>query len=532
MPSRFLPAALLGLLLVFPLPTPAAPPAPPADLDSLVARAMAEFGVPGLALALVQDGQVVVTRGYGVKELGRPDPVDERTLFGIASHSKAFTAAALALLVDDGRLSWDDPVQQHLSDFQLWDPYVTREVTVRDLLCHRCGYLPFAADLLWMPATTYSRAEIVRRMRHFQPSDPFRARYGYNNILYVAAGQIIPAVTDTTWDDFVRARIFSPLGMDATNTSLRGFGLQTNRVTPHDRIDGVMRPVPWYPVDNAAPAAGINTCAADMAKWMILQLNRGRLDSTRRLFSEEQSREMWAAQLALPVKPSPAPLEALTPQFNAYGLGWGSRDYHGRRMISHSGLLFGMLSLTRLVPEENLGISVLTNAEESGALSALVYHLLDYYLDVTPGTDWIAAFRQAADSAEVKAAQDAAELAASRRPKTRPSLPLEKYCGRYEDPWYGTVTITQGKRGLAARFDASPDMGADLLHWQYDTFLTRFHDQTFNDAFLTFSLKPDGGIDQLKMTEAEFPDGASVEFKGLLFTPVPVPPDSTVATSK
>lgn len=240
--------------------------APPPDIDAYVARVMKTFEVPGLSLAIVKDGQIVLTKGYGVRETGKLEPVDEHTLFGIASNTKAFTATALAMLVDEGKLRWDDPVVRHLPWFQLYDPYVTRELTVRDLLTHRSGLGLGAGDLLFWPGTTFTRDEILHRMRYVKPASSFRSRYAYDNILYLAAGQIIPAITGKSWDDFVRERIFSPVGMTSSTTTVSGFKRGQNVATPHARIEGQVQPIPWMNIDNTAPAGAINSSAADMAK--------------------------------------------------------------------------------------------------------------------------------------------------------------------------------------------------------------------------------------------------------------------------
>jgi CubicO group peptidase (beta-lactamase class C family) len=497
---------------------------PPKDLDAVVGRSMREFEVPGLALAVVQDGKPVVLRGYGVRTLGSAEPVDASTLFAIASNTKAFTAAALAILVDEGKLSWDDPVTQHLTSFQLYDPYVTREMTVRDLLTHRSGLGLGAGDLLFWPETTYGRDDIVARLRFVKPATSFRSRYAYDNCLYLVAGQIIPAVTGRSWDDFVEERILAPLGMSSSNTSITALPRDGNVATPHARAEGRVQAIQYANIDNVGPAGAINSNVSDMAKWVAAQLAHGLYRDAqgqeRRLFSEAASREMWSAQTILPIDEPRRGLESLRPNFAAYGLGFSLRDYRGRKLVGHSGGLGGMVSRVQMVPDLKLGIVVLTNQESVGAYWAVVYHVLDHYLGVPP-TDWVSAFR-AADRDEASKAEDAVKAkSASRVTDSHPSLPLEKYAGRYRDAWYGDVTLAKEGDRLVLRFGHSPGLVGDLEHWQFDTFVARWRDRSLNaDAFVTFAFKPDGGIDQVKMAPVSPLTDFSFDFQDLLLTPV------------
>jgi CubicO group peptidase (beta-lactamase class C family) len=306
--------------------------APPPDLDSYVAKSMKTFDVPGMAVAIVKDGKVVIAKGYGVRKLGDPTPVDEHTMFGIGSNTKAFTTAALAGLVDAGKLSWDDPVYQRLPGFVMYDPYVSHEMTIRDLLTHRSGMGLGEGDLLFWPHSTYTREEIIYKLRFMKPASSFRSHYAYDNLLYMTAGQIIPAVTGTSWDDYIRQHIFAPLGMNNSNVSNTAFKPDDDYAFPHERVDGKLQVIPFEVLDNAGPAGAINSCAADMAKWVQLQLNRGKfIDRDGRLFSEQRSKEMWSPQTILPIGDPPPPLAGLKPNFADYALGWGLRDYHGRK---------------------------------------------------------------------------------------------------------------------------------------------------------------------------------------------------------
>jgi len=493
--------------------------APPADLDSYVANSMKTFEVPGMAVAIVKDGKIVLAKGYGVRKLGDPTLVDERTMFGIGSNTKAFTTAALAGLVDAGKLSWDDPVYQRLPGFVMYDPYVSHEMTIRDLLTHRSGMGLGEGDLLFWPHSTYTREEIVYKLRFMKPASSFRSRFAYDNLLYMTAGQIIPAMTGVSWDDYIRQHIFAALGMNNSNVSTAGFKPGDDYAFPHSRVDGKLQVIRFEVLDNAGPAGSINSCAADMAKWVQLQLNRGKfIDHDNRLFSEQQSKEMWSPQTILPIGDPPPPLAGLKANFADYALGWGLRDYHGRKLVGHTGGVAGFVSRVMLVPDENLGVVVLTNAEEGGAFDAVLYHVLDHYFGLPP-TDWIAGFKSVRDTEEKDAAEAMKKAEGVRAADSKPSLPLEKYAGNYTDAWYGPITIRGENGSLVITFDHTPSMIGDLQHWQYDTFRAHWRDRTIEDAFVTFSLKPDGGIESARMAAVSPLADFSFDYQDLLLMP-------------
>ena len=307
--------------------TPAASPVSQLDLDTYVATAMKTFDVPGIAVAIVKDGKVVLAKGYGVKKLGDPTPVDENTMFAIGSNTKAFTTAALATLVDEGKLAWDDPVYQRMPGFVMYDPYVSHEMTIRDLLTHRSGMGLGEGDLLFWPQSTYTRDEIVHKLRFMKPASSFRSKFAYDNLLYMTAGQIIPAVTGVSWDDYIRQHIFAPLGMNHSNVSSAAFKAGDDYAFPHSSVDGKLQVIHFGDLGNVGPAGSINSSAADMAKWVQVQLNRGKfVDRDGRLFSEMRSQEMWTAQTILPIGNPPPPLAALKAHFSDYALGWFLRD--------------------------------------------------------------------------------------------------------------------------------------------------------------------------------------------------------------
>jgi CubicO group peptidase (beta-lactamase class C family) len=489
------------------------------DLDAYVATAMKTFDVPGIAVAIVKDGKVVLAKGYGVRKLGDPTPVDENTMFAIGSNTKAFTTAALATLVDEGKLAWDDPVYQRLPGFVMYDPYVSHEMTIRDLLTHRSGMGLGEGDLLFWPQSTYTRDEIVYKLRFMKPASSFRSKFAYDNLLYMTAGQIIPAVTGVSWDDYIRQHIFAPLGMSHSNVSNAAFKAGDDYAFPHSRVDGKLQVIHFGTLENVGPAGSINSCAADMAKWVQVQLNRGKfVDRDGRLFSETRSHEMWTAQTILPIGNPPPPLAALKAHFSDYALGWFLRDYQGRELVGHTGGVGGFVSQVMLVPEENLGVVVLTNAEESGAFLSILYHVLDHYFNLPP-TDWNAARKEVRDSQEKDAAEAMKQAEGARAANSKPSLPLEKYAGVYNDAWYGPITIRVENGGLVMTFDHTPSMIGDLQHWQYDTFKAHWRDRTIEDAFVTFSLKADGSIESAKMAAVSPLADFSFDYQDLLLKP-------------
>jgi CubicO group peptidase (beta-lactamase class C family) len=451
-PAQFAPAATLPDLR---------------ELDRAIAEARVAWGVPGLAVAIVDDGEVVLARGYGVRELGGAEPIGEHTLFAIASNTKAFTAAALAILVDEGALSWDDRVRDHLPWFDLYDPYVSSEMRVRDLLSHRSGLGTFSGDLLWY-GTGYSAEEVVRRAAELDPAGPFRASYGYSNLMFIAAGLLVPAVTGESWRDFVRTRILEPLGMERTVTSVDSLPRRGDVATPHGfDWDGELRAYPWYDWEAMTAAGGIVSSVSEMARWLELQLGRGEIEG-RRIWSAEAAEEMWALHTPQAVGASTRERYPST-HFRGYGLGWALMDYRGRKVLSHGGGYDGMFSRVVVVPEEGLGVVILTNAMTS-VQTALGYHILDAYLG-GQDRDWSALSLDEWRSAH--AAERERRHAAVRRgvEGTSPSLALGGYAGTYMSELYGDVEVALEDGGLVLRMVPAPDLVADLVHLQHDTFV-------------------------------------------------------------
>jgi len=514
------PFLIAGIALA---PHPAAAqaaPAPPPGLDAYVKRVMDAFEVPGIALAIVKDGAVVLAKGYGVRRLGEAAPVDAHTRFGIASNTKAFTATALALLVEEGRLEWDAPVITYLPWFRMWDPWVTREITVRDLLVHRSGLGLGEGDLLGWPPSTRTREEIVQRIRWLRPATSFRSTYAYDNVLYHVAALVIEAVSGQTWEEFVSSRIVGRLGMSDTRVSRASTREGGNVATPHARVDGVVRPVEPFDATNTNASGGVNSTATDMAKWLIVHLDSGRLADGSRLFAPRVTRELWSPVTPMPIgRPAPG-LEPLATDYRGYALAFVVQEYRGHKLVTHTGSLPGYVSRVAMIPDQRLGVAVLTNQEAGEAFESITYDILDRYLRA-PENDWLAGYIEARAREDSAAAAAERDPGAGRRAMGPASLPLDAYPGTYRDAWYGDVTITAEATGLVIRFSKTPVLVGDLEHFGYDTFIARWRDRTLRaDAYVTFDLDPGGAIAEVRMRAVSPLTDFSYDFHDLLLRPV------------
>ncbi len=527
--------AALALALLLPV---AAPAAEAADLDGLegqVARVLEELDVPGMAVAVVKDGDVVLSQGFGVRRVGEPGLVTEDTLFGIASNSKAFTTAALSILVEEGRLAWDDPVTRHLPEFQMYDPWVSREITVRDLVTHRAGLGIGAGDLMWWPPTDLTREEILRGARHLKPASSFRSRYAYNNVMFVAAGEVVARVSGRPWGEFLRERILEPLGMERTTTTAAVLEPGDGVATPHVHVGGEARPIRLMSFENAAGAVGVNSTAAEMARWLRMLLECSRKDAAPGgqtcILKPESIQRMWSPQTVMTPPKLPAGFEFLEADFATYGLGFGLREHRGRKIVRHGGAVPGYYSSVTLVPAERLGVAVLSNQESGVALNAVTQHLLDAFLGAPePPVDWLEAFAKLSAVGREKAEAKVAKDRAARVSGSRPSLALSGYAGAFRDPWYGEATIAEEGGRLVLSMTRTPGMLADLEHWQHDTFVARWRETWMSDhspcdAYVTFALGPGGAVERMTMTPVSPAIDFSFDFQDLVFTPVPADGD-------
>lgn len=465
---------------------------PQPGFDEYINKALTDWEVPGAAIAIIKDDKIIFARGYGVRELGKDAPVNERTLFAIGSSSKAFTAASLAMLVDEGRIKWDDLVTKHLAGFELYDAYASQQMTVRDLLCHRSG-LERGADAMWY-GSSFGREEIIRRVRFLKPSWSFRSHFGYQNIMFLTAGQILPAVAHRSWDDFVKEQIFTPLGMKESNTSTNDLKGLDNVATPHSKIENEVKPIPWRNIDNIGPAGSINSNAWEMAQWVRLQLGEGSFEG-KRLISSAALKEMHKSHTIIDAN-FPATLVAQEAHFISYGLGWFLHDYRGRKIVEHGGNIDGMSALVAMVPEEKLGLVVLTNLNGSSLREALMYKIFDIYLK-QPEKDWSAEILKIIKACEAQGKEAEKRQIEARVKDTRPSLALEKYVGSYQDEMYGEANVTLQNGKLVAQYGKA--VLIDLEHWHFDTFKGKCRDAILGEGMVTFTIDSQGKVAEVKI---------------------------------
>ena len=451
---------LLSAFAARPLEAQRSPDLP--ALDRYIAGAARDWSVPGLGIAIVRNDSLVFAKGYGVLEIGKPARVTEHTRFAIGSTTKAMTSAALAMLVDEGKLRWDDRLIDIVPDFRLYDPYVTRELTVRDLLTHRSGLGP--TDLLWaFPENQYTPQELIRRLRYVQPTSSFRSKWDYQNVMYAIGGYVIERVSGMPWATFIQNRILNPLGMTETIPLVSGVAGQPNVAAPHAEIHDTLKVVPIRSTDIVAPAGSVWSSVSDMSRWMRFMLDSGRVGD-KRLISQATFSDLVAPQIRAPMQLYPA-LNLTRPNFLGYGLGWFVEDYHGHTVWMHTGSIDGMSAIVGLMPDERVGVFVLENRDHAELRHALIYKVFDTYTGAPP-RDW---------SADVKKLFASEGGSGQGGPKhvtgTHASLPLENYAGSYTDSTYGSIDVSVANGVLHARFGKA-DLG-DLDQWEYDTFRTR-----------------------------------------------------------
>jgi CubicO group peptidase (beta-lactamase class C family) len=461
-----------------------------AGLDSYIESAMKDWKIPGLAVGIVKNDSVVYLKGFGVRTLGRPEKVDPHTLFAIASDTKAFTGVLMAMLADEGKIRWDAPLTTYLPTIKFGDDFLTRELTVRDAMTHRSGLA--RADLLWTAGWTYDRSELLRRLRFLKPSWSLRTRYGYSNLMYLAAGQAAAAATGKSWDDLVRERIFLPLGMTESNTSVTLLASLGNVASPHSEVDGKIQIVPYTNIDAAASAGAINSNITDMTKWVRFQLDSGRVNG-KRLVSKRNFVETHMPQTVMRIDSTYRAFNPFT-HVRSYAFGWNVMDYRGREMLSHAGNLAGMNAMVGLLPEERAGVVVLTNLDGNALRESIMYKVFDMFLGAPP-RDWsrISVIEKASfDSIDAK---DRREAEAKRVKGTRPSLSLDGYTGVYADSLYGTAQVRVENGHLV--LDLAPKMVGDMEHWHYDTFKVVWRDHRDGTNLVTFALDMDGKVDTM-----------------------------------
>lgn len=478
--------------------TPRAAPPPDAArrLDAYVARAVADWNVTGLAIAVVRGDSVAFAKGYGVRELGKPGPVDIHTRFAIGSTTKAMTVAALAMLVDEGKIRWDEPVIDVLPDFRLYDPYVTREVTIRDLLTHRTGL--GSADLLWI-GSDYPGEEVIRRVRYLKPAHPFRAEWDYQNVMYAVAGDVVAAASGMPWEQFVRTRIWQPLGMNETEATLADVAGKPDVASPHDSIGGRMKVIANRPVDPVKSAGSVWSSVSDMSRWMRFVLDSARVGG-KRLISAEQYREIFTPQIRAPMEEYPA-LQASRPHFFSYGLAWFIQDYAGEWVWMHTGSIDGMSALIGLLPDRKVGVYVLANRDHAELRHALMYRVFDLYTG-RPDRDWSTELRTIYGGIRDRARARQAEREKTRKADVGPSLPLRAYAGVYSDSTFGSVRVQLGGDSLHVAYGKG--VVGTLEHWEYDTFRAHLEDERRNALPVTFLPDGNGGVAAVRLMGVTF----------------------------
>jgi len=515
----------LPLVAVLALAGPSATSAPTAplsgaEIDRLVTRTMSAFEVPGIAVGVVKDGKLIYSKGFGVRELRHQEPVNPDTVFAIGSISKGFTTAALAILVDEGRLHWDDRVIDHLPEFRMSDPFVTREFTIRDLLTHRSGLGIGAGDLLFVTPTDFTRQDLIHALRFLKPVTSFRSQFAYDNLLYVVAGEVVAKVSGRSWEDFVTARILQPLGMTSCAVAADRLTDRTNRAAPHSIVEGKLSTVARLEIPLVGAAGGIQCNVTGMARYLAAQLAHGRLSNGAPLFSPDQAAEMWSAQT--PLRPRGKLAELARTHFAAYGLGWGLDDFNGYKRVSHNGGLPGMVTNVSMLPELGVGVIVLTNQQEGYALAAIATQILEGYAAV-PRHDWVALTVAARDERmqQVHAGDPAKDSGAQAAARVSPQ-DLDACVGAFADPWRGAATVTRTDHGLRLSFSHTDDLAGDLTPLGPDFFIVRWDDRSLNaDAYVRFTRDFGGEIVGFKMKAASASTDFSFDFQDLEFSRLP-----------
>lgn len=467
------------------------------ELDAYFAKAAKDWNVPGLAIGIVHHGQLIFAKGYGYRDLRSKEPVDTQTTFAIASTTKALTSAALGMLVDEGKIRWDDPVTKYLPDFEMYDPWATREVTVRDLITHRAG-LP-NADYLWTSGDN-TRKEVIRRIRFIKPTYSFRGGYVYHNVMFTAAGAVIEAASGMTWDEFLRTRIFQPLGMTRSVTTLEEAYTKPNHAEPHLMDGDTLRVSGNSFSDGIGPAGSVWSSVADMTRWVKFLLDTGKVNG-KPLLTPRTWSELFRPATILPLGNTPG-VRMAKPHFRSYALAWFQQDYQGRQVDYHTGSLTGMIAINGMIREEGIGVYIISNTDTE-IRHALMFKVFDTFLGL-PSRDWSG---EMLAMYKADAARDSIE--ASTRPQnqrvegTKPSLSLEQYAGTFADPDSLREPVTITMENGALRYRVGKNLAGTVEHWQYDTFRVLWNDWWRGRSTITFTVLPNGSADELTVGNVE-----------------------------
>jgi CubicO group peptidase (beta-lactamase class C family) len=471
------------------------------QIDKLAEQTLKVFNVPGISVAVVRDGQVVHMKGYGVSSIATGKKADENTLYAIASNSKAFTSAALGILVDEGKLRWDTKVIDIIPEFRLYNAYVTEDFNIKDLLSHRSGMGLGAGDLmLWPDSSSFTKEEIIHNLRYLKQTSSFRTKYDYDNLLYLVAGEVVDRVSGQSWEEFVEERIMKPLGMTSSAASYNRVRDRSNLMDAHIPVEGVLKVVPMYQSSLFNSGAGVISSVADMSKWVMMHINRGSFGehNSKILLKEATHREMWTPQTIIPVR-NPGPYRS---HFSAYGLGWGLTDVAGYLQASHTGGLGGVVTQVTIIPELKLGIIVFTNQQEGAAFTAITNSIKDGYLGVK-GNDWIKTLSENVERNRAEAKKITDEVWAkveSQRSKSGLPVNHEVYTGTYTDNWFGDIVISEAGGKIRFRSVKSPQLRGDMLFYNANTFVVKWDDRSMDaDAWVVFSLDKEGKAQSFSM---------------------------------
>ena len=470
------------------------------SLEAFIEKGQRDWEIPGLSVVVVRNDSVLFAKGYGVRAVGQRGAVDEHTLFGIMSTTKAMTSAAIAMLVDDGVVRWDDPVTKWIPEFEMPDPYVTRELTVVDLLTHRAGL--GNADLLWVRGDL-DEAEIFRRVRYLEPGYSFRAGYTYQNVMYGLAGAVIAKASGMSYGEFLKHRLFEPLGMSRSFVSLsdvRASG-DANVSSAHYEVGDTIRVISETPVDVLASAGAVWSTAADMARWVRFLLDSARVNGER-LIQESTFAMLFRPHTIIPPNQFYPAQSGTRPHWTTYGLGWFQHDYRGRYVAFHTGSLAGRIAIVGLLPDERFGIVMLGNVDHAEFRHALVLKAFDLQIGDT-GRDWSTELLALYGESEARADSARARREAQRVAGTQPSLPLAEYAGTYRHAIWGDVVVGTEANGLTAHMGTSNELSGPLAHWHFDTFRTYWGDDLSDPGWVRFVLGSDGKVAELRYGAGE-----------------------------
>jgi len=494
-------------------------PVTSAQIDRIVEQAMNVFDVPGIAVAVVKDGRVIHSRGYGVRSVNTAQKVDENTLFAIASNTKAFTAASLGILVDEGKLKWEDKVIDYIPELRLYNSYVTENFIIKDLLTHRSGMGLGAGDLMiWPGSPDFTKDDVIHNLRYLRQTSQFRTKYDYDNLLYIVAGEVVARVSGTSWEEFVESRIMKPLGMTMTAASINRLKDRSNIIDAHVPVNGKLEVVPKHEGDLHNPVGGIMSSIADMSKWVIMQMNNGKYGENlgKQIFSEEVHAEMWTPQTIIAVRSK----NVYNTHFAAYGLGWRLSDEKGYKVVGHTGSLQGIVTQVTLIPEIKLGIIVFTNQQADAAFSAITNTIKDSYYGMT-GFDWITEYKNRVIASQKNATSITEEVwknIETQSNSARVIPDIAPFIGTYSDVWFGDVTVSQKDDKLRFYAVKSPKLTGEMIFYRGNTFIVKWDDRTLDaDAFAVFSLDREGKPSGITMEAISPLTDFSFDFQDLDF---------------